>query len=141
MGPAQELIKKSEGNYVQACDNFFRLPNRSAQEKVVASRSDCEHKDGEFYVDSGASRHMMSKNDELTSGENDTIERSKEPTVNTTANGKAESTEEATVYVNDLNVFVVMMLLKDSPEVLSSGLLCEEKGCSYVWKMERLHPY
>ena len=59
---------------------------------------------------------MMIKNDELTSGENDTIERSEEPTVNTTANGKAESTEEATVYVNnDLDVFVAMMPLKDSP--------------------------
>ena len=46
----------------------------------------------------------MSKN-ELTSGEKDTIIRSKEPTVITTASGKAGSTEQTTVYSNDLDVF------------------------------------
>ena len=71
---------------------------------------------------SGASLHMMSKN-ELTSGEKDTIRRSNEPTAITTASGKAESTEEATVHVNDLNVFVTMMLLEGSPALLSLGLL------------------
>ena len=66
----------------------------------------------EVIVDSGASLHMTRKN-ELTSGERDT-RRSKEVTASTTANGKAESTEEATVYINDLVVFVTMMLLEDS---------------------------
>ena len=33
---------------------------------------------------------------------------------------------EATAYVKDLDVFVTMMLLKDSPAVLSLGLLSEE---------------
>ena len=46
----------------------------------------------------------MSKN-ELTSGDQNTIIRSKEPTVITTTSGKVESTEEATVHVNDLDVF------------------------------------
>ena len=41
----------------------------------------------------------------------ETINTSKEPTVITTASGKAESTEEATVYVNYVTVFVTMMLL------------------------------
>ena len=45
---------------------------------------------------------------------------------------KAESTEEATVYVNDLDVFVT--LLEDSLAVLSLGLLCEERRYSYGWK-------
>ena len=40
-----------------------------------------------------------------------------------TASGKAESTEEATVYADDLNVFVTMMLAEDSLAVLSLGLL------------------
>ena len=44
--------------------------------------------------------HMMSKN-EFTSGEKETIRRLQEPTVITTTSGKAESAEEATVYVND----------------------------------------
>ena len=34
----------------------------------------------------------------------------------TTANGHAESTEEATVYVNDLDVFVTIMLLEESQQ-------------------------
>ena len=76
---------------------------------------------------------MMSKN-ELTSGEQDTVRRSKEPTVITTANGKAESTEQATVYVNNLDVFATMILLKDSPAVLSLDLFCEEMGYSYGWR-------
>ena len=61
---------------------------------------------------------MMSQS-ELTSGENDTIRRSEKPTVITTAIGKADSTEEATVYFDDLDVFVTMMVLEDSPAELS----------------------
>ena len=55
-------------------------------------------------MDSGATPHMVSKN-ELTTGEKDTNRRSKEPTVITSASSKAESTEEATD-VKDLDVFV-----------------------------------
>ena len=58
---------------------------------------------------------MMNKN-ELTSGETNTSRRSKEATGTTTANGKAESTEEATVYDNELDVFVTVMLVEDSPD-------------------------
>ena len=43
---------------------------------------------------------MMSKND-LTPGDKGAIRKSKEPTVVTAASAKAESTEEATVYVDD----------------------------------------
>ena len=43
-------------------------------------------------------------------GEKDTIMKSKGPTVISTASGKTESTEEATVYVTDLDVFVTMNL-------------------------------
>ena len=106
------------------------VPAGSTQEKVVESRSGCEREDREFFADSGPSLHMMSKN-ELTSSEKGTIRRSKTPTVITTANGEAEWTEEATVYSGDLYVFVTMMLLEDSPTVLSLTLLCEEMGCSF----------
>ena len=54
-----------------------------------------------------ASFHIVNKN-EPTCSEEGTIRRSKEPT---TASGKAESTEEATGYVNDLDVSVTTMLL------------------------------
>ena len=80
---------------------------------------------------------MMRKN-ELISGEKDTIRRSKEPTVITTASGKAESTEETTVHVNDLDVIATMMLLEDSPAV-TSFFFCELIGAPVNGKMESLH--
>ena len=61
-------------------------------------------------MDCGASLHMMSKN----AFPSETFRKSKEPTVIMAANGKAKSTEEATVHVSDLDVFVTMMLLDDS---------------------------
>ena len=48
----------------------------------------------------------MSKIELTFFGEKGTLRKSKEPTFIMTANGKAESTEEATVYVNDFDVFV-----------------------------------
>ena len=95
---------KDKETYVQTCGKILRPPNRTSQEKAVASRSDCNREDRDFIVKSGASLHTMSKN-ELSSGEEETITRSKETTVIATANGKAESTEETAVSVNDLNVF------------------------------------
>ena len=78
--------------------------------------------------------------DELTSGEKKIpSEDQKGPTVIAIANGKAESTEEATVYVHDLDVFVAVMLLEDSLAVLSLGLLCEGMGHPMNEKGESLH--
>ena len=37
------------------------LPNRTTQEKVATSRSDCEREDRKFIVDSGTLLLMMSK--------------------------------------------------------------------------------
>ena len=71
-------IYEVKGTYVQACEHFFRPPNRTTQEKVVASRSDFEHEDRELTVDSGASLHMTSKN-ELTSCEKIPSEDQKTP--------------------------------------------------------------
>ena len=45
-----------------------------------------------------------------------------------TANGKAESTEEATVYGNDFDVFVTVMLLEDSPAALFYGFIMRRGG-------------
>ena len=76
-------------------------------------------------MDSDASLHMMRKN-EVTSGEKGIIRRSREPTVIMIAKGEAESTEEATVYTNDLDASVTLMLLEDSPAVVSLGVFLNE---------------
>ena len=49
--------------------------------------------------------HMLSERD-LNSAELDTVQVSKNPTTVVTANGEMQNNEEATVYVNELNLFV-----------------------------------
>ena len=52
----------------------------------------------------------------------------KNPPFITTANGRADSTEEATVDVNDLDVLVTMTLLEDSPAVVSLVFIMRRNG-------------
>ena len=75
-------------------------------------------------VDSGASLHMMRKS-ALTPEEQDTIQKSKDPSVMMTASGTTHIMEEATVHVFDLDMFVQAPFLKESPTVLSLETLCE----------------
>ena len=86
----------------------------------------------EFVVDSGASMHMLSGKD-LNSAELETARVSKSPTTVVTANGEVQTNEEATVYVKDLDLFVTVKLLEDTPPVLSLGILCEDHGYNYHW--------
>ena len=86
----------------------------------------------EFVVDAGASVHMLSRKD-LNSAELETVKVSESPTTVVTANGKVQTEEEATVYVRDLDLFVTVMLLEDTPAVLSIGKLCEDHGYNYHW--------
>ena len=50
-----------------------------------------------------------------------------------TANGEVHTKEEATVYVRELDLFVTVVLLENTPAVLSLGKLCEEFWHSYHW--------
>ena len=78
----------------------------------------------EFVVDSGASMHMISKRD-LSDAEMDTLTKSCSPTIVITANGEVQTHEEATVYVKELDIFLTMKVLEDTPAVLSLGKLCD----------------
>ena len=42
--------------------------------------------------------------------------------------------EEAQVYVHDLDLFVTVQILEETPAVRSLGKLCSEHGYSYEWK-------
>ena len=86
----------------------------------------------EFVVDSGASMHMISKKD-LSNAEMDTLTKSCSPTIVTTANGEVQTHEKATVYVKELDLFLTMKVLDNTPAVLSLGKLCDENGYSYEW--------
>ena len=76
--------------------------------------------------------HMISKKD-LNSAEMDTLTKSCSPTIVITANGEVQTHEEATVYVKELDIFLTMKVLEDTPAVLSLGKLCDEHGYSYEW--------
>ena len=86
----------------------------------------------EFVVDSGAGMHMVSKRD-FNSAELETVKISKNPTTVMTANGEVQTREEATVYVKELDSFVTMMLVEETPALLSLGKLCEDHGYNYHW--------
>ena len=86
----------------------------------------------EFVVDSGASVHMVSKKD-LNSAELETMRISRNPTTVMTANGEVQTREEATVCVKQLDLFVKVVLLEETPAVLSLVKLCEDRGYTYHW--------
>ena len=86
----------------------------------------------EFVVDSGASMHMISKKD-LSDAEMDTLTKSCSSTIVITANGEVQTHEDAVVYVKELDIFLTMKVLENTPAVLSLGKLCDENGCSHEW--------
>ena len=75
--------------------------------------------------------HMLSRKD-LNSGELETCQKSRNPTTAIAANGEVQTSEEAQVYVHDLELFVTVQILADTA-VLSPGKLCEEHGCTDEW--------
>ena len=76
--------------------------------------------------------HMISKKD-LSDAEMDTLTKSCSPTIVITANGEVQTHEEAIVYVKELDIFLTMKVLDNTPAVLSLGKLCDENGYSHEW--------
>ena len=76
---------------------------------------------------------MVGKN-HLTPEEAHTFPASKTLCEILTARGTVFTCGEATVHFKDLDMFVTVQLLEDSPAVLSSGRLCVENGYTYEWK-------
>ena len=56
-----------------------------------------------------------------------------------TANGEARTNEEATVYVKQLDLFVTVMLLQETPAVLSLGNSAKNMGIGIIGKAVRIH--
>ena len=104
----------------------------SPSENRCLPASTLKPEEREFVVDSGASMHMISKKD-LSDAEMDTLTKSCSPTIVITANGEVQTNEEATVYVKELDIFLTMKVLENTPAVLSLGKLCDENGYSYEW--------
>ena len=104
----------------------------SPSENKCLPASTLKPEEREFVVDSGASMHMISKMD-LSNAEMDTLTKSCSPTIVITANGEVQTHEEAIVYVKELDIFLTLKVLDNTPAVLSLGKLCDENGYSYEW--------
>ena len=100
---------------------------------VLPFASARESEERDFVVDSGASMHMVSEKD-LNSAQLETMRTSRSPTTVMTANGEVRTNKEATENVKQLDFFVNVMLLQETPAVLSLGKLCEQHGYTYHWK-------
>ena len=120
---AKSVLKLKEKNKAA----FF-----SPSENRCLPASNLKPEEREFVVDSGASMHMISKKD-LSDAEMDTLAKSCSPTIVITANGEVQTHEEATVYVKELDIFLTMKVLENTPAVLSLAKLCDETGYSYEW--------
>ena len=118
--------------------NVFKLKEHeraaffSSPENRCHFASTLKLEEREFVVDSGASMHTISKKD-LSEAEMDTLTKSCSPTIVITANGEVQTHEEAIVYVKELDIFLTMKILENTPAVLSLGKLCDENGYSYEW--------
>ena len=104
----------------------------SPSENRCLLASNLKLEEREFVVDSGASMHMISKKN-LSDAEMDTLTKSCSPTIVITANGEVQTHEEAIVYVKELDIFLTMKVLDNTPAVLSLGKLCDENGYSHEW--------
>ena len=84
-----------------------------SENRCLPAPSNLETEEREFVVDSGASMHIISKKD-LNSAEMDTLTKSCSPTIVITA--------------KELDIFLTMKVLENTPAVLSLGKLCDENG-------------
>ena len=110
----------------------------SPSEKRCLPASNLEPEERECVVDSGASMPMISKKD-LSKAEMDTLTKSCSPAIVITANGEVQTHEEAIVYVKEMDIFLTMKVLENTPAFLSLGKLFDENGYSYEWIIGQNH--
>ena len=105
---AKSVLKLKEKNRA----TFF-----SPSENGCLPASTLKPEEREFVVDSSASMQMISKKD-LSDAEMDTLTKSCSPTIVINANGEVQTHEEATVYVKELEKYLTMKVLENTPAVL-----------------------
>ena len=133
-GAREEAWKLAKSEKEEERATFF-----SPSESRCLPASFLKPDEREFVVDSGASMHMISKKD-LSDAKMDPLTKSCSLSKVITANGKVQTHEEAIVYVKELDIFLTMKVLDNTPAVLSLGKLCDENGYSYEWiTTKRLH--
>ena len=110
----------------------------SPSENRCLPASNLKPEEREFVVDSGASMHMISKKD-LSDAEMDTLTKSCSPTIVITSNGEVQTHEEATVYVKELDIFLTMKVLENTPAVCRSESFAMKTDIPMDGSMVRNH--
>ena len=126
---------KQRGSWPKMCQTLKEHERAiffSPSENRCLPASTLKLEERDFVVDSRASMHLISKKD-LSKADMDTLTKSGSPTIVITANGEVHTHEEAIVYVKELDIFLTMKVLENTPAVLSLGKLCDENGYSYEW--------
>ena len=82
--------------------------------------------------------HMISKKD-LSNAEMDTLTKSCSPTRVITANGEVQTHAEAIVYIKELDIFLTMKVLENTPAVLSLGKFAMKTGILTNGSMVKKH--
>ena len=68
-----------------------------------------------------------------------TLTKSCSPTIVITANGEVQTHEEAIVYVKELDIFLTLKVLENTPAVLSLGKLFDETDILVNGSMVKKH--
>ena len=127
VGPKKRLKDNSDAPEARhgTLRKIFKLKEKDkatfhspAEEWLLRAASTKQPEEREFVVDPGASMLLVSEKDR-SSAELETMRISKNPSTVMTANGEVQAREEATVYVKQLDFFVKVMLVEETPAVLS----------------------
>ena len=120
--PNFEDRSQEEMEWQERCARFS-----PSEKRCLPTPSTLIPEEREFVVDSRAPMHMISKKD-FNSSELESSTTSRSPTTVITANGEVQTHEEAIVHVKELNIFLTVKVLEDTPAFLSLGKLCEAHG-------------
>ena len=131
---SQEEIERQErcarGDAWELTKNILKLKETDkatffspTNEWSLPAPSAIKPEERQLVVDFGASLHMLSRKD-LNSAELEAVKVSESPTTVVVNTGEVPTKEEATVHVKELGLFMTVMLLEDTPAVLSLGKLC-----------------
>ena len=104
-------LAKNNNKFKEKDKATFHSP---AEEWVLPAASTKEPDESKFVVDSGARMHKVRKRD-LNSAELETMRTSRSSTTLMTANVEVQTREEATICVKELDLFVTVMLLEETP--------------------------
>ena len=107
------------GEHIYKLENANKATIKTPTEaRVMRAHTSKRPDEREFVVDSGASMHMMSKQ-EIRSDDMEIFRRSRNATVVLTTNREVHTCEETQVFVHVLNLFVSVQFLEETPAVLS----------------------